>query len=546
MTKINITSTIGNGVQLGKDYDNSHDRYEQFLASVQSRFNSFVKDGLDSIYTTNAMDLFEIFLSNLPAEAQPHYKCRKCKDFFDRFGGLVTINDKGNIKSILWDEKNTPPLFAGAVEALKYVVKQAEVTGVFATDTKTLGTPMTDGWEHVAVRLPDTFVNDEPLMTAYEVSADKLERKGMVERILKDFPQTAVKQALELFQNNALHNPPKYIGVVQWLDNLQTAYKSARYKKNKENIIWRAAGTDNGNFSHMRASVVGELISDIRDGYDTKSVIQRFNAKTDELYYKRAQAEAAAGNLKRAQEIVDKMGLEPSFERAYATLDQLKLVWQPSTKKTGNPVTSGIFANLQAKNTTRTQPLMNMPARTMTWVKFRDTVLANAKEIEYLVETGYNNYTAILTALNQDAPPIYKWDNEEQRNPFSWYVYHSGSPANVWGLTYGYRKVTGITTKPSKWYGGDEFTQDALFLILDGAKDRQHDQIGNAMFPDDLKGYLHEIRASIENYSKTAKIHGYDNASACGVMASEGTNWNITLRVTTDTAQSIIKIDRWD
>lgn len=84
---------------------------------------------------------------------------------------------------------------------------------------------------------------------------------------------------------------------------------------------------------------------------------------------------------------------------------------------------------------------MNVPPVTMTWRKFMETVLPLAEEIEYQVKS-VDNFSAILTASYEDAPPILQWDKEEQRNPFSWYVYSGGSNASKWNVSTGYQKVT--------------------------------------------------------------------------------------------------------
>ena len=73
---------------------------------------------------------------------------------------------------------------------------------------------------------------------------------------------------------------------------------------------------------------------------------------------------------------------------------------------------------------------------------------------------------------------------------------------------------------------------------------------GNALFPNFLKDDLHEVRATIEAYSKTAKIGGREEASANGYAfrANEATVRFPTtiLRVTAGKAVTEYSIDRWD
>lgn len=55
-----------------------------------------------------------------------------------------------------------------------------------------------------------------------------------------------------------------------------------------------------------------------------------------------------------------------------------------------------------------------------------------------------------------------------------------------------------------------------------------------------------EWRSTIEAYSKSEKLGGADEASACGVRLQKGLNWNAQFRVTTDIGTTIYKLDRWD
>jgi hypothetical protein len=103
--------------------------------------------------------------------------------------------------------------------------------------------------------------------------------------------------------------------------------------------------------------------------------------------------------------------------------------------------------------------------------------------------------------------------------------------------------VTGIALKPSLWAGPFDFAHmgKGAVLFLDGCRDSRANQ-GNALFPETLKTELHGARATIEAYSKNAKIAGFDEASACGIGIVD-TVVRVTGRAGVVTQY---KIDRWD
>jgi hypothetical protein len=210
-----------------------------------------------------------------------------------------------------------------------------------------------------------------------------------------------------------------------------------------------------------------------------------------------------------------------------------------------------VFGHLKTKtkNAQPATPAMALPAVTMTWRKFLETVLPKAETIEYRVKSK-DNFTALLTAEHADAPPILQWDTEERRNPFSWYVYNGGSAPSQWKVSSGWNKVTGITYQPSMWYEENAHQGKAVIFILDGAKDARkgeyEENTGNALFPETLKAELRASRATIESYSRTAHLGGYAEASACGIRLQYGSSWHAEIRVTTAMGTAIYKLDRWD
>ena len=125
------------------------------------------------------------------------------------------------------------------------------------------------------------------------------------------------------------------------------------------------------------------------------------------------------------------------------------------------------IARVATKEQQRESPnAMSGPTVTITWEKFRRTVLGSARKIEFYVPGKEECYTAILTAEDQEAPPIILWDTEENRNPFSWYVYSGGSTPSRWNLLRGYVEVTGVTLQPNLWQPGYEHRGASVIFIL--------------------------------------------------------------------------------
>lgn len=531
------------------DTQRENDGYGELLAGIRQEFDKSTKDGSTPLFTTNAGNLYDLLLDGIPEEARQHYNCNACRHFVNRYGGLVKIDEKtGKQTPVMWPEK-APDFFSEAVKKIRRKVSASTVTGVFITSERQLGTPMTGSWEHMAVKVPEPMVHRKRLKNAFQEAAEKAEDYGLLASAIGKYRTETVETAVNLLRSEALYRSENVLGMAEWFLEVLQLVKEKRDARNRatRNIIWYKAATAPVGFCHISSNVIGTLLDDIAAGYDFNTVSRKFAEKMNPLQYQRPQAAPSAGNVAQAERIVEKLGIANSLKRRYARLDEIQTIWRPMPAKKAGGVSAGVFARVATKEQQRETPnAMSGPTVTITWEKFRRTVLGSARKIEFYVPWKEDCYTAILTAEDQEAPPIILWDTEENRNPFSWYVYSGGSAPSRWNLTPGYAEVTGVTLQPNLWQPGYEYRGASVIFILKGAKDRDRRSTGLALFPEVLKSELHEVRSTIEAYSKSEKLGGADEASACGVRLQKGLNWNAQFRVTTDIGTTIYKLDRWD
>lgn len=109
-----------------------------------------------------------------------------------------------------------------------------------------------------------------------------------------------------------------------------------------------------------------------------------------------------------------------------------------------------------------------------------------------------------------------------------------------------WQPVSAVCLKPSMWNGGNEHQGKGLVFILKNARESR--QSGNALFPETLREELRAVRATVEAYSRSAKIEDPEIGDACGLMLSAGgsTNWNARLRVRSSGRSTLYSLDRWD
>ena len=402
----------------------------------------------------------------------------------------------------------------------------------------------------MAVEVPREMRHKDRLKTPYQKMAEKNEESAMLARAIYKYNLKTVETAVNLLRSNSLYRSEKVLGIAEWFLDIHKNVKPIKNKQRYNNLIWKKANEAPAGFCHITSSMIGTLLDDIEAGCSYTQVKQKFDEKMSPTKYQRPQAAPSRGNVARAEEIIAKLGLENSLKRRYAYLSEVKTLWVPLSVIDKTP-TGGVFADVLTKQAIRDRyetPRDIQPCTTMTWNKFQRTVLHNATKIEFKVPVGFNSYSAIVTAEDPDAPPIILWDNEEKRNPFTWYLYASGSYPTDWNLMSSkYVEVKAVVPQPNMWQAGYEHNGEGVFFILDGCRDVRGSKT-LALFPELLRRELHEVRSTIEAFSKTREMAGKEDATACGLLLQSGSNrtWKCELRVTTDVGVANYRLDRWD
>ena len=537
------TMTIGSFLET--DLSRENDGYDHLLRSIRESFELANTSNVP-LFTTAIDNLYDIFLEHLPAEARQHYNCRTCRHFVNRYGGLVTIDDEGYIHPVMW-YGFIPEFFHNSVIEIRKAVMNSKVTGVFLTSEKRLGVAKTGVWNHMCVDIAKDRIHRDRIRNEYQTMAQKKQDYLMLLNAVTKYKQSTIETAVNLLRSDTLYRSEKVLGIAEWFLDVKTNTEALKGKQ-RTNYIWKKSATAPAGFCHVSSSMIGTLLDDIEDGMGIDAVKNRFASKMNPLQYQRPQVAPAAQNVARAEEIVAKLGIANSLKRRFARLDELNLLWQPREEKSKASVGTGIFSGLKTKEETRTKKTSDIVANggTMTWDKFQRTLLPNSKKIEMFVRQYVSTgYSALVTAEDPSAPPIIQWDSEENRNPFSWYLYAGGSTPSQWNLPAGWVEITGITLQPNLWQPGFERQGYGAFFVLKNCKDRQNKSSG--LFPEILRGELREVRATIEAYSHSNKLSGYEEANACGRLLQSGRAWNdVELRVTTDLGVNTYKLDRWD
>lgn len=481
-------------------------------------------------------ELFDVFLRCLPHNQRQHHTCNCCRSFFRHYGNLVTIGMDNLLYPVFWNigSASVPQMYRKAVEQLSVRLRAAEIVGPFFSAEKVFGRAEEGGYEHFHATNPSVF--KPGALTAYEQMALKKEHFGTVERALVEYPATLVSQALALLNSEVLYRAARVIGPVQFLATLHTNLKGVRKKSRRNNVIWDAIANAPAGFCTPRSGMAGTLLDDLASGMDFDAVKRRFGEKMNPTKYMRPSAAPKVGNVKQANTLFDKLGLEDSMKRAWATINDVDLLWKPSptSPKRRQSPTAGFFDSvLPAPKAPR-----SVHGGDMTWLRFARTILPEARSISVKLHSRMS-FAAITTEAIKNSPRIFQWDS-----PLAWYLYVGGSRPVDWGLSAQRpAEVEGITLRP-----GSELPHQGagVLLILKGCADKRKGHPGT--FPEILRADLHSVRSTIEAYSNKYQLaEPYGQKAAGLVITSQGKFQPIELIVTLRTGDIFsVRIDRWE
>src|SRR6185312_2214216 len=455
-----------------------------------------------------------------------------------------TVDDAGYLVPAMWNFTLYGTNFYSrtAQELWKYV-RDNRILRPFYAAASTLGIPHTGDWTHLAVRGAPEF--HHWVRSPGQHAAAKLADFDTVSTALDAYSPALIDEALRLLRPGKLGYAEKFIAPLTWLRALYDRPSGERGK----NLRWRAVATAPDGYCHIRSAVTGTLLDSIKAGMPFDAIQRSFNEKVKAERYQRPTAPPSAGNIARGEKLVEQLGIARSLERRFARLDEIKTIWKPAPPAAEERQANGVFSHLKPKEPAQASVAVATQPVIMTWAKFEATVMPTAEHMQFLPPGMSNRFCAYLTAQHMDAPPIIKWDRPHRRNPVSFYVYTTAVPARQFRLWSGvWTDVMAISRRPNLWHD-DTFAHigdSGVLLVLNAAYDTR-DDVGNALFPDILVHELHEVRATIEAYSRTAKIGGGDETAQLasgyhvGKLGSEG-----LIRAWAGGRYTDYKIDRWD
>jgi hypothetical protein len=302
-------------------------------------------------FTTSATPeaLWDIYLANFPDAGRQEHHCHACRTFIQRYGRLATVNADGSLTPVFWHNVENHP----SSRMLWSTVSQARVNGVFYTQIPVIGTPETrrpepSYWTHLYTDVPRQCQVQGARQSALQKMAEKREDFRILVDALTEYDVDVIQQAVRLLRSDTLYRGEHVLGVGEWLLQRKEQWQQTMHGAHCTNLLWKAVATAPAGFCHVKSSMIGTLLDDLKAGLSFDDASRKFAARMHPLQYQRPQAAPSTGNIEQAEKLVEKLGIQASLKRRYASLADVQVfLWRPQQAE--EKATRGIFGHLGAR-----------------------------------------------------------------------------------------------------------------------------------------------------------------------------------------------------
>lgn len=387
----------------------------QLKQAVQDQFNLMIKDQT-RLFTVNPdrETIWDMYLSGFDESVKQHHNCNCCKSFLRQFSGIVSI--KNGQKVSMWDNITVPDEYLMSILNIQNYIKSLPITDIFLNDYPNLGTDKNldnSGevpilWNHFHVKLPQVFVH-KGSTSIESIQGTARDNKNVLQRSLEEFSHDSIETILELISQNSLYRGKEFEGMLIEFLKVKKQYDET---SNKDIFCWSKSVELSQAICRIRNTSIGTLLVNLNEGMELDTAVTAFERVVAPSNYKRPTAVTTPKMVEEAKKKLIEMGFMDSLDRRYANQTDLPIEEILFTDRSSQ--ISDVFADMSKDTLVNPKTLSKVEEITME--KFITDVLPHSKSLEVLLENQHtSNMVSLLTAINPDAPSMFKWNN-----PFSW------------------------------------------------------------------------------------------------------------------------------
>ena len=428
---------------------------KEFSEKVQEQFNLMSKSGKLFRVELSGQQIWDSYLSSFSDENDPIFRdpassvhnCNHCKNFIRRYGNIVSVDENYNLVSMFdvvagEEYQNTANVLSAAIKSSKiaevffetfnelnslpyevcsksnkvfrlgiesntkiYTKEESEKFGVVKPNE-------IRRFDHIHLSVDKSFVDSsgdsvESLMGKYR------DAKSVFQRAMDTISFDTLNLVKDLINQGSLLDGTTHLFKIDQIIPLKREYDGI-HNKLRDNWCW--VKSFRLPFAKFKNELIGVLCSELSEGMELNKACQAWNKRVDPANYMKTKAPITKKQIADAQKFVEENGYTESFNRRFATIDDIKVSEiLHSNIGEGKIKSVSIFDGVKSTSTRHKKNEFD-GVQEVSIDKFMSDILPTCISVEAFFTNSQNgNLVSLTTANDPDSKPIFKWDNN-----YSW------------------------------------------------------------------------------------------------------------------------------
>ncbi len=428
---------------------------KEFNKKLQDQFNLMSKTGKLFRVALTGDVIWNIYLDSFDKGDDPVFRdpnssthnCNHCKNFIRRYGNIVSIDENFSISSIF--DIDIKGEFKNPVKILSKAIKESKITEVFfetfnelnslpyETCKKTnaifqLGVASNPKrytreeaekygvvkpnevrtFNHIHLFVGAAFV-DKSGNSVESLMGNYRDAKNVFQRAMETISLDTLRLVKDLINQGSLLDGTTHLYKIEQFIPLKEEYDSLT-ENQRDNWCW--VKSYNLQFAKFRNELIGVLCSELSEGEELNKAVQSWNKRVDPANYMKATAPITKKQIEEAKAFVEENGYAESFNRRFATLEDIKVSEILHLNVGDGKVKSvSIFDGVKSTSTRHKRSEFD-GVEEVTIDKFMKDILPGCTSVEAFLNNGHDgNLVSLTTANDKKSKKLFKWDNN-----YSW------------------------------------------------------------------------------------------------------------------------------
>ena len=428
---------------------------KNFQKLMQNKFAEMMRTGKLFRVQLTGNEIWEMYINAFPAEQNPIFRapdssvhnCNHCKNFIRRYGNIVAIDANYNVASMF--DVDADAEYLQSAKAISSAIKESKVVEVFfetfaelyklpyescsksnavfqlgtisntkrytQEEAEKYGVVKADEirtFNHLALSLDKQFVDFsgnsiESIMGSYR------DAKNVFQRAMETISLDTLNLVKDLINQGSLLDGATHLFKLDAIILLKQEYDTLSAGQ-RENWCW--IKSYKFQLAKFRNELIGVLCTELAEGKELNEACKAWNKRVDPVNYMKTTAPITKRQIEEARKFVIENGYEQSFNRRFATIDDIKVSEiLHSNIGNGEIKSVSIFDGVKS-NFTRHKRNEFDGIEEIGIEKFMKDILPTCTSVEaYLSNLHDGNLVSLTTANVKESKPIFKWSNN-----YSW------------------------------------------------------------------------------------------------------------------------------